>query len=194
MCEPANIEESETFQTVKEYRKKLREFEEKYQHVILTSRFSKETFLENKMFRERNPNIGCIYCSSTSISSKISEDKTLFVLEMNNSINRIEGIGMIKNKPIVNKYKVYDYISYNKNTYIGKYRISREDMTEEEEEILKVFDKLCFTGAKNLKRGKGINAFPVEILYKCVKHLDLVEFIRKMFKTRFSKNPGETTG
>jgi hypothetical protein len=111
---------------------------------------------------------------------------------MNNSTNRIEGIGVIQNKPIVNKYKVYESFSYNRYTYIGRYRISRKDMTEEEEEIMKVLDIFCFTGAKNLKRGKGITAFPIETLYKCSKHMDLVEFIRHMFKTRFS-NQTQTT-
>ena len=53
---------------------------------------------------------------------------------------------------------------------------------------MKVFDRFCFTGAKNLKRGKGITAFPIEILYKCSKHMDLVEFVRNMFKKRFFKN------
>jgi len=179
----------EVFQTEKEYRKKLREFEKKYEtHMIVTSRFTNETFSENESFRKKNPKVGCVYCSPSPMTMKWGEEKRLFVFEMNNSINQIEGIGVIQNKPIVNKYKVYETFSYNRYTYIGRYRISRKEMTEEEEKIMKVFDRFCFTGAKNLKRGKGITAFPIEILYKCSKHMDLVEFVRNMFKTRFFKN------
>jgi hypothetical protein len=182
-----NTTEPEIFETEKAYRKKLREFGAKYEtHMILTSRFTAETFAENEMFRKKNVKVGCIYCSPTPITSKLSEDKRLFVIEMNNSTNRIEGIGMIQNRPIVNKYKVYETSSYNRYTYIGRYRIAREDMTEPEEELAKVFDMVCFTGAKNLKRGRSITAFPMEVLYKCSKHIDLVDFIRKMFKNRFS--------
>lgn len=180
----------EIFQTEKEYRRKLREFGEQYKtHMIVTSRFSTETFAENESFRKKNAKVGCIYCSSIPITQKLPDEKRLFVMEMNNSTNRIEGIGLIQNRPIVNKYRVYETFSYNRYTYIGRYRISRKDMTEAEDEIMKVFDIVCFTGAKNLKRGKGITAFPMEILYKCSKHMDLVDFVRQMFKTRFSATP-----
>lgn len=108
----------------------------------------------------------------------------VFVLEMNNSTDRVAAIGMVKNRSIQNKYKVYENMSYNRHVYMGKMRIAREDVSPEEEEIMKVFDKLCFKGAKNMKRGQGITTFPVEVLYKCSKHLDLVEYVREMFKSR----------
>jgi hypothetical protein len=57
-------------------------------------------------------------------------------------------------------------------------------MSEEEERIMKVFDILCFTGNKHMKRGQGLKAFPIDVLYKCKNTLDLVGFIAQMFKTR----------
>jgi hypothetical protein len=57
-------------------------------------------------------------------------------------------------------------------------------MTEEEEEIMKVFDTVCFKGASNMKRGQGITAFPIELLYRVSKTKDLVEFVRQMFISR----------
>ena len=119
-----------------------------------------------------------------TMSRKIPEDMVVFVLEMNNTHNRIMGIGMVKNHAIVNKYKVYDNQAYNRNIYIGSMRIDRSEMTEEEETILSVLDVICFKGPRNLKRGQGITAFPIETLYKCVKHVDLVEFVRNMFRKR----------
>jgi hypothetical protein len=65
-------------------------------------------------------------------------------------------------------------------------------MTDEEERIMKVFDILCFTGNKHMKRGQGMKSFPIETLYKCKNTLDLVSFISEMFKTRMSKKDSQT--
>ena len=178
---PQNVE---IFKTEKEYRIKVNEYRKQLKHIILTSRFSTDTLLENAVFRQRNPSAGCVYCSPTSITHKIPADMVLFVLEMNNTTNKIVGVGMVKNQAICNKYKVYYNISYNRYVYLGRKRISREDMTEEEEEIMKVFDTMCFKGASNMKRGQGLTTFPVELLYKVSKIKDLVDFVTHMFKRR----------
>ena len=177
-------ETPEVFDTLREYRTHIRKYRSELKQMIGTSRFSDMTLAENAAFRERNPKVGCIYCCPMPITQKIPKDMVVFVLEMNNTVNRIAGIGMIRNRAIVNKYKVYGHNSYNRHVYIGKTRISREEMTAEEETILKVFDTFCFKGAKNMKRGQGITLFPAETLYKCSKHLDLVEYIRQMFVSR----------
>ena len=177
-------ETQEVFNTMKEYRKHIREYRQGLKQMVGTSRFSDATLTENAAFRSRNPSVGCVYCCPSPITLKIPKDMVVFVLEMNNTVNRIAGIGMIKNRAIVNKYRVYDNNSYNRHVYIGKMRISREEMTEEEDQMMRVFDALCFKGTKNMKRGQGITLFPVETLYKCAKHMDLVEYIRQMFVSR----------
>lgn len=174
----------ETFQTEKEYRTKIKEYREKLKYMLVTTRFNTDTLLENAAFRQRNPKVGCVYCCPTSITRKIPEDMVLFVLEMNNSTNKIVAIGMVKNHAICDKYKVYYNVSYNRFVYLGTKRISRENMTEEEEEIMKVFDILCFKGASNMKRGQGITAFPMDMLYRVSKTKDLVEFVKQMFTRR----------
>ena len=55
--------------------------------------------------------------------------------EMNNDTNRILGIGLIHNRT-VHKTWIYEDGNYNRNTYIGKRRIDRSEMTEEEEKIM----------------------------------------------------------
>jgi hypothetical protein len=120
------------------------------------------------------------------ISKNVPADSVMFILEMNNDRNRIEGIGMVRNHPYANKYDVYSNGNYNRYTYVGKYRIDRDSMNEEENEIMTVFDILCFTGNKHMKRGQGLKAFPVEFLYKCSRTLDLVVFITNMFRSRIS--------
>ena len=165
----------------------INEYYKNMTKYLLTSRFNNNTMRENDMFRKRNENIGCIYCSPDPISQYIPKESVLFMLEMNNDRNKIEGIGMIRNHPMVNKYCVYNHGNYNRYVYIGKYRIDRNEMNEEEEKIMKVFDILCFTGNKHMKRGQGLKMFPIEMLYRCSKVKDLIVFITEMFKSRLNK-------
>lgn len=165
----------------------LKTFQQQCKFALMTSRFNNKTWQENMNYREKQQNIGCIYCSPEPISVSVPIDTIMFVLEMNNDTNKIIGIGMVRNKPICGKYYVYEDGNYNRYVYIGKTRIKREDMTGEEEEIMKVFDILCFTGNRHTKRGQGIKKFPPEMLYRCSVKLDLVDFISKMFKTRIQK-------
>jgi hypothetical protein len=162
----------------------IREYKEKSTKFILTSRFSNETWQENIKFRSKNKNIGCIYCCPDPISNQIPLDSVAFVLEMNNNENKIMGIGFIKNKPSLKRYSVYDNDNYNRYSYIGNLRIDRNEMTEEEDRIMKVFDILCFTGNHHMKRGQGLKAFPVDMLYRMKAKIDLVKFINEMFKRR----------
>lgn len=167
------------------FRQNVRNYKSKLRHVLMTSRFNTNTLRENRTYLEKHNKIGCIYCSPDPIAKNIPLDKILFVLEMNNDTNKIAGIGMVRNHPYPYKHMVYENGNYNRYSYVGKYRIDRKDMTEYEENIMTVFDVLCFTGNKHMKRGQGLKAFPVEALYRCsVGTMDLVDFIGNMFKTR----------
>jgi hypothetical protein len=122
------------------------------------------------------------------LSTDIAHESVVFVLEMNNDTNKIMGIGMVRNKPIVGKYAPYRNDNYNMFVYIGKMRIARDDMTPNELEIVRFFDRTCFHGEKHMKRGCGLTMYPVEILYKCSMVFDLTDFIRCMFKRRLDEN------
>ena len=78
----------------------LREYKLNLKHYIMTSRFSNNTWEENKKYRLNHKNIGCIYCSPEPIASHIPLDKFHFILEMNNDLNKIMGIGTVRNHPI----------------------------------------------------------------------------------------------
>ena len=163
----------------------VREYRVRETSTIVTTRFNDNTFNENKSYRENmNPKPGCIYTSSHPVAVDIQVEKEIFVLEMNNETNKIMGIGLIFNIPIYNKYKIHNDNRYNIFSYIGKSRIDRKDMCEFEDDIMKVFDNLCFKGKRNLKRLKGIKRFPIDMLYNCKDILDLVKFISEMFKKR----------
>lgn len=158
---------------------------------LLTTRFNDETYDANKQFRLKNsPKINCAYGNAKAISEKIPVDRYAYVLEMNNSQNRIMGIGRIKvvsqEKAMETgkKYYIYpknNYNEYNYFIYFGAKRIDREEMTEEQNQIMRLFEKICFHGKRHLKRGKGLTSIPTHILYSCSKLLDLVKYVENMF-------------
>ena len=65
-------------------------------HICVT-RFDNKTIEENKKWKQQNNEIGCIYGTPIKITEKILPEEEILVLEMNNSTNKIEGIGIIKN-------------------------------------------------------------------------------------------------
>jgi hypothetical protein len=162
----------------------LREYKNKMRSVLMTTRFNNKTWDENQEYI-KGTKFGCIYPSPLMNNSNLEKDTVLFILEMNNDENRIMGIGLVRNTAIPKKYHIYENENYNRYAYVGKHRIDRTEMGEEEEQIMKVFDNLCFTGANHMKRLQGMKAFPVDMLYRCSKILDLMDFISTMFKSRF---------
>lgn len=156
--------------------------------IITTTRFNNKTFDENKSYREdKTHSFGCIYTGVQPVSQYIRPDTDIYVLEMNNDTNRIMGIGLIRNDPIYKKYEIYEEEKYNVFSYIGNRRIDRNEMTEKEEQIMQVFDILCFKGKRHQKRLKGVKSFPFDMLYNCKHIIDLVDFIKESFRKRFTK-------
>ena len=155
---------------------------------IMTTRFSNETFEENKKYRDSLSKVKCIYCCPDAIARSIPFETTLFVLEMNNSENKIVGIGKVKNVPKLQKYIVYNENNYNRYQYIGKQRIDRNEMDDEEEEIMQLFDNWCFKGMGHMKRGQGIKSFPLDKLYFHSRFINIHKVIKRMFKKRASTN------
>jgi hypothetical protein len=170
----------------KEENKRIKEFEKQFKKsYLLTTRFNNQTFNEYRKYCEKKKFSGCFYNTPILVSKKIPLNSNLFILEMNNDINKIVGIGLLINEPIYNKYRVYKDNNYNIYSYIGKYRIERESMTTEEETIMKIFDYLCFKGQNHMKRGQGITSFSSKILYRCREIINLVKSVEEMFKKRF---------
>ena len=124
--------------------------------IITTTRFDSETWDENVSFREKYKLKGCIYNKPSLIQPSIKEGVPVFVIEMNNTLNRVEGIGLIINKIKLNvHYHIHKYEYYNIYTYKGKYRIDRTDIEAHNIEIVKMLDIILFKGRTNVKRGSG---------------------------------------
>jgi hypothetical protein len=159
-------------------------------HNLMTTRFNEHTWKENEDYRSKNPKYGCIYPSPEPTNHQIDSDQILFVLEMNNDTNQIMGIGMVKNTVLIKKHRVYSIENYNRYAYLGKHRIDRKDMTEDEMQLIITLDTMCFKGSRHLKRLQGIKKFPTDRLYihKCETKVDIIDNVINMFKQRFAKN------
>ena len=165
-------------------RMKYKEFIKNMRKFIMTSRFNDATANENSNYRKKHGYMGCIYCTPDPVAQHIPTEAIMFVLEMNNDTNTIMGIGMVRNHPLCGKHFVYNNGNYNRYVYTGKTRIDRTEMTEQEDKIMQAFDILCFKGNRHMKRGQGLKSFPVDMIFGCLKVVDLLSFISDMFKKR----------
>ena len=153
-------------------------------HYLMTSRFNNKSFHEMREYCSDSKSAKVVYGSPKEISMYVPRDTIMFILEMNNDENRIMGVGLVKNNPYPNKHVIYEDGNWNRYNFLGKYRIDRDELTEDEEWIFKALDIICFTGSRHQKRSQGITIFPPDMLERCKKRLDLVLFIANMFKTR----------
>jgi hypothetical protein len=169
----------------RDFNRKVRIYQKTLRHTLGTTRFNNFTWNENCEIRKRNPTAKCIYATPIQITSKIALDSNVFVLEMNNETDQIMGIGLIRNHAVAGKYTVHSVQNYNRFVYIGKWRIDRKEMSENELEILRLFEAVCFRGINHSKRGQGITSLPIKVQYKShILGFSLLDYVCNMFKLR----------
>ena len=156
---------------------------------IVSTRFNNDTWKENTKYRERNKLSGCSYGAPYTMSPKIPLTALVFVVEMNNSINKIEGIGLVRNKSSHDKtYKIHYDRNYNRYIYQGKYRVSREDIERVNPLLTNIIDNVCFKGYTHLKRGIGFTSISEKILNEKCNGLDLKKEIKQVFIQIFGRS------
>lgn len=165
---------------------------------FVTTRFSNETYNENmnaraKYIKKYYPNQYdryidrlCIYGSPLKMTEKIPLFGKIFILEMNNSTNTIEGIGYISNSICYTK-RVNIHIDRNYNRYIykGKYWVSRKVLDIYDKDLMKTLDTLVFYGKDNMKRIQGFSLFTKK-KFDTIKK-ELYRFVRNVFIEVFVK-------
>lgn len=157
---------------------------------VMTVRFNAETYSENKDFRDRVDWKGCVYGVPIEIAQYVKKHEKLLILEMNNSNNKIMGIGIIDNNPIYKRFIIYKnkkYNEYNRIIYKGKHRIdiSQIETSIYQEcygDIMEKLEYICFKGKDHIKRAKGITVVPEK---KFRKHMteEHIKKIVKLYKT-----------
>jgi hypothetical protein len=119
---------------------------------------------------------------------KIDIGATIFVVEMNNSKNEIEGIGLIKNRPITNKSGIYEERQFNRYVFIGEYRINRDVLLRYNTQLVHSLDHILFKEKTHLKRGCGMTTIPEKLLkHEICQQMNIKMEIRNLFILHFSE-------
>jgi hypothetical protein len=102
---------------------------------------------------------------------------------MNNSKNRVEGVGIVKNRPYMDKYyRIYSICDYNRYIYIGYSYLSRELLETQNAELIQVLDTILFKGKDHLKRGYGFTRLTEKIIKKNpIQELDIGKTLERCF-------------
>ena len=150
--------------------------------TIVTGRYNNETWEASVKYRARKK-FACIYAPPCKLSPQIHLNSPVFVIEMNNSINQIMGIGLIKNKLVTDKiYKVQSDTNCNRYIYIGEYHISRELLEHYNSFLVYVLDEILFKGYTHSKRGTGLTKIPEKVLkFDICQGIDIKNEIKKIF-------------
>jgi hypothetical protein len=106
---------------------------------------------------------------------------------MNNTTNKIEGIGLITNFIQTDKYyQVYQTGNYNRYVYKSNYRIDRATLETYNSNMVKLFDHILFKEKTHLKRGSGIITIPEKLLkHKLCIDVDFKNELRELFQRYF---------
>ena len=154
---------------------------------IASTRFTNKTLEENNKYRESRNISGRIYGSGIKINEKYPLNCWMFVVEMNNSINQIEGIGVIRNMVVGDKYyRIYSNNNYNRYIYKGKYWLSRAQISDLNPELVEIFEKILFKGKSNLKRISGISVVTEKLFNRWeYNHNIILRQVKQMFIESF---------
>lgn len=157
---------------------------------VVTGRFNNETWNATLEYREKHQ-LACIYAPPCKISDRIEHDAPVFVLEMNNTLNQIMGVGLVRNKPCLEKRKrVYRDTNLNRYVYIGKYHLTREQLVRFSPPLVEILDHILFKGYTHSKRGMGLTQIPEKVLNLDIcRGLDLPCEIRSAFLYYYRKDP-----
>jgi hypothetical protein len=148
---------------------------------LCTTRFNDQTYLQNRRFCVKFKKKS-FYCNPHALPANIPADGIVYVIEMNNTKDKIAGIGKIKNRLKYNVYNVYEEEFYNQNYFEGDERIDAEEFNETETQFIQSLEQQCFHGRGHLKRGHRMLSFPQARLGTCMKNgLDIIGTIEKIF-------------
>lgn len=159
---------------------------------LACTRFNNNTYAENINYRNKN-NEQAIYGSTLKIRNIYNLGVLIFVVEMNNEENKIEGIGLIKNALVYDKrHNIYENSEYNRYIYKGKYWLSRSQINNFNGEITEIFENILFKGKSHLKCRIGITIITEKLFVRWNYDLQLLKImVKKLFLNYFKYNVDE---
>lgn len=158
--------------------KKYREQEKRA--YLVTTRFNNETYAQNRRFCAKY-NYKSLYSNPHALPASIPIDATVYVIEMNNTTDKIVGFGKFKNRLKYNVYNIYEVEFYNQNHFVGEDRIGSEEFHENDKAFIQSLEQQLFHGRGHLKRGHRMLSFPHAKIGTCLKNgLDIIETIERI--------------
>jgi hypothetical protein len=156
---------------------------------LACTRFNNTTYAENTNYRNKNNEIA-IYGTTLKIRNIYNVGTLIFIVEMNNEQNKIEGIGLIKNLLVYDKrYKIYDNDEYNRYIYKGKYWLSRTQINNVNEKITEIFENILFKGKSHLKCRIGITIITEKLFVHWNYDLQILKnMVKCVFLSYFKYN------
>jgi len=156
---------------------------------IGTTRFNNKTFKENEDWRIKHNWKGCIYGVDKYMSTHplaSPANGLIYVLEMNNDINKIMGIGLVRNKINHDDKALINFTDrhYNKYIYHSAYRIDASEFTENHKKYIEILELIAFKGYGHFKRGNGITIIKWNRLQTDEIKGKFVKFFRNLFKNQ----------
>ena len=155
--------------------------------------FNNKTYDENICYRNTCNN-KVIYGSMLKIREIYPKESLIFIAEMNNNENKIEGIGLIKNVLVYNKrHKIHENTECNRYIYRGKYWLSRRQLLQVDFEILNIFDDILFKGKSHLKNRIGIRVITDKLFIHWPSYdlITLQNKVKNVFLHYFKKKEEE---
>jgi hypothetical protein len=155
--------------------------------TIVTTRFNENTWQENCEYRRRQPDVGCVYGFTKHTPSRIAANSLMYVIEMNNDTNNIEGIGLVRNLPThyCASRLVYEAGPYNRLLFEGKYRVDRSVLVASCPDVVQHLEIMLFTGKTHLKRGRAVTRITEKMfsLYPAFSEAEIKERITNVFRS-----------
>ena len=169
--------------------------------MLVVSRFNNETFANNLEYRKKHGFV-CIYGSPSKLKCRLSlpasfssyalSSVAVFVIEMNLFENKIEGIGLIRNRVYDDRYYLIypKHGNYNRYTYIGKYYLNRKQLVVHEpaQAFIQDLESVLFRGKGHLKRGNGFTCVTEKVLKRMSSPISpsrAFETVQQCFKDSF---------
>ena len=156
---------------------------------LYVTRFTDDTLRENQNYCPGRD----IYNSPVMISKNVQYGSNLMVVEMNNSSNRIIGISVVKNRiKGTHIHNIHADRNYNRYSYSVIRRISIDDMSAGERQVVTFLESVCFKGKTHIKRGQGMSKINERLFNRCRALLDVPLFVKKMFRRRETVTESES--
>lgn len=135
--------------------------------ILCATRFTNKTYDENKNYKLKKNFTGCLYGSPVKISSNISENTPMIVLEMNitNLNKNIVGLGLIKNNLDSKKScNIYESKKFNKYIYYSDYRVDISELDNMDLFLIHQLELILYKTKKHIQRSIGITKVPIKSL------------------------------